>query len=99
MIAIIFIVLASFSMLFLIARLSKSRMMVEEWAEHEGYHLLNAERRWLLRGPFFFLSDKEQDVYYVTVADAAGQIRHAYIRCGGWFLGMLSDQISVRWAE
>ena len=38
-------------------------------------------------------------IYYVTVRDSAGRTRHAWVRCGGYFLGMLSDNMDVRWED
>jgi hypothetical protein len=77
----------------------RSRNIIEEWAAGQGLTLLGSEYRPLRMGPFFFRHGKNQTVYYVTVRDQLGRIRHAYVRCGGWFMGLLSDAVAVEWAD
>lgn len=77
----------------------KSERMLREWAATNGYRVVDFERRWLRQGPFFVFSSKNQTVFYVTLADRESHVRHAYVRCGGWFLGMLSDQVNVEWVD
>ena len=49
-------------------------------------------------GPFFWTIGK-QEVYYVTIRTADGQIKRGWVRCGNWFLGVLVDEAQVRWDE
>jgi hypothetical protein len=35
----------------------------------------------------------------VTVKDHRGRVRRAWVRCGGWFLGMMSDHMDVEWDD
>lgn len=78
---------------------SRSASLLQKWADENGYRLLNKEYRTFLRGPFFWTSSKGQTVYRVTVEDKAGHIRSGWVRCGGWWLGLLTDQTEVRWDE
>ena len=64
-----------------------------------GYELLDARYSWFRRGPFFFRSSEEQAVFYVTVRDPEGQQRRGWVRCGGFWLGLFSDQATVKWDE
>jgi hypothetical protein len=76
---------------------SRSRKILERWAERNGYRILQAQRRTFLRGPFFFYTAKGQEVFRVTVEDPQGQVRHGFVRCGSFWLGVLSDRADVRW--
>jgi hypothetical protein len=57
------------------------------------------EYRSLRRGPFWWRTSEGQTVYYVTIRDGRNNLRHAWIRCGGWLAGLFSDQVDVRWDE
>ena len=75
----------------------KSRLLIDKWAARNGYRILNRRFQLFWRGPFWWRSSKGQLVYRVTIQDAAGNIRRAWIRCGGFFVGLLSDQVTVEW--
>lgn len=76
---------------------SRSTSLLDGWAEREGVRILAREKCWFFKGPFFWTTSKGQDVYYVTVEDRSGRTRTAYVRVGGMFLGMFSDNVEVRW--
>lgn len=78
---------------------SRSRSLLQKWADENGYRLLAKEYRTFRRGPFFWTSSKGQTVYRVSVEDKAGQVRSGWVRCGGWWLGLLTDHTEVRWDE
>jgi hypothetical protein len=77
----------------------RSKSILQQWADKNGYRILQQEYRNFFKGPFFWTSSKGQTVYYVTVSDSAGKVRKGWVRCGGWFLGLLSDNIEVCWDE
>ena len=78
---------------------SRSRSLLEQWAGRNGFELIETEHRSLARGPFFWTTAKGQTVYRVTVRTPEGTVRRGWVRCGGFFLGLLSDQVDVRWDE
>lgn len=78
---------------------SRSRQILQSWAARSGLELLQAERRLFFRGPFWWRTGKGQEVFRIVVRDAAGQQRSGHARIGGWFLGMLSDHVEVRWDD
>ena len=78
---------------------SRSLSMVEQWARDNGLTLVEVERRYMFHGPFWWRTGKGQAVFRVTVRDGSGQVRSGYVRVGGWFLGLLSDQVTVEWEE
>jgi hypothetical protein len=77
---------------------SRASQILTGWAQDNGYEIVSSERYWFWRGPFFW-SSKSQEVYYVTVRTSDGGLRRGWVRCGGFFAGMLSDQAEVRWDE
>jgi hypothetical protein len=78
---------------------SRSDSVLRQWADRNGYRLIDQEYRNVFKGPFFWTSTKGQTVYYVTVEDGAGRRRKGWVRCGGWFLGLMSDAAEVRWDD
>ena len=64
--------------------------------EERIWHHRRRSYRNVFRGPYFWTSSKGQTVYRVTV-EVRGGVRTGWVRCGGWWLGLLSDQAEVRW--
>ena len=77
----------------------RSQSLLDKWAEENGYRIIHREYRNFFRGPFFWTSAKGQAVYYVIVEDEGGRTHNGWVRCGGWWLGLLSDHVEVRWDE
>ena len=73
--------------------------MLETWARDNGLQILSQETCWFFKGPYFWSTTKGQEVYRITVRDREGRTRSGHVRCGGAFLGMLSDHVDVRWDE
>jgi hypothetical protein len=76
---------------------SRGSSLLEQWASRHGYRIVRREYRNFFKGPFFWTSSKDQVVYYVTVEDEQGRIRNGWVRCGGYFFGLLSDNVEVQW--
>ena len=77
----------------------RARTILQEWADDNGYQLLQAEYRWFRKGPFFWTSSRGQVVYYVTVLDQQGRERKGWVRSGSWWLGLFSNKVEARWDE
>lgn len=75
----------------------KSKKLIFSWAKKNAYEVQGLEFRLLRRGPFFLRSSEAQTVFYVTLKDATGNMKSAYFRCGGFFLGLYINQVSVKW--
>jgi len=95
----LFVVVAIFVVGSIVWHFSRSRSVLEQWAEQHGFEILHSEYRNLLRGPFFWTTSKGQTVYYVKVRDSHGAERSGWVRCGGWFLGLMTDKAEVRWED
>jgi hypothetical protein len=78
----------------------QSRSILEQWAKACGYKLLRVRRSFRIGGPFFWRTSKAQTVFHVRLYDPGlRRIRRAWVRCGGFWSGMSSDEVEVRWEE
>ena len=76
----------------------KALFLIEAWAQSCQYSVESCERRYLRTGPFFLSSSKYQRIYYVRIKDRNGQEKTGWLKLGGYFSGMLSeDEIEVIW--
>ncbi len=96
---VLILALGAVATLAIVWHFSRSSDLLHQWAERHGYRIVQQEYRNFFKGPFFWTSSKGQTVYYVTVEDRAGHRRNGWVRCGGWFLGLLSNDVEVRWDE
>jgi hypothetical protein len=80
-------------------RFSRGSDMLEDWAKEHGYRLLEKEYCWFSKGPFVWTSNRNQNVYRITVADTNGRMLRGWARCGGWFLGLWTHDVEVHWDE
>ena len=94
-----FIAIAMLVILSFVWQVRRSRSRLDQWAAQNGFRIIESSYRNLVRGPFFWTTSKGQTVYRVTVEDASGRQRSGWVRCGGWFLGLWSDQVTVRWDD
>ncbi|MDD5542330.1 MAG: hypothetical protein PHX83_04080 [Acidobacteriia bacterium] len=83
----------------LVFTLRRSRSLLNHWAAQNGFEILQAKVRMLFAGPFTFRHSRGQIVYLVRVRDRAGMERSGWVRCGSFWLGVLSDETEVRWEE
>lgn len=94
----IFFVFALLMIPLVIWHFSRSRDVLDHWAQSHGYRIIEANYSHL-KGPFFWTSSRGQSVYRVVVEDANGQRRTGWVRCGSWLWGIWSDTAEVRWDE
>jgi len=92
----IFLPLAFFMVL---VHFYRSNLLLQQWAEQNGYHITEQQYRWFFKGPFFWTTSRGQTVYSVVVEDDAGRTRRGWVRCGGWWFGLLSSNTEVRWED
>ena len=75
----------------------RSSSLLHGWAAKNEFRIIRQEYRYFFKGPFFWTSTKGQAVYHVVIEDSAGGSRSGWVRCGGWWFGLLSDNVEVRW--
>jgi hypothetical protein len=78
---------------------SRSNSLLHQWAAKNNYRIIRQEYRNLFKGPYLWTSAKGQTVYYVLIEDSVGDQRNGWVRCGGWWFGLLSDEVEVRWDD
>lgn len=82
----------------------RSRKRVDRWAAENGYTLQRCEWHFLSDSPFRegLLGYRKSGLHVVWTVRAVGPDKvqkDAWIQCGSYFLGMLSDRIEVAWAK
>jgi len=75
---------------------ARSRRMAQDWAARNGLELEALDVRLFRRGPFWW-SGKGQVVYRMAARDEEGRLRHGWLCCGGWLLGVMEDKVEARW--
>jgi len=88
---------AGFAIFTWVWRFQRSDSLLRQWADQNGFRIISQEYRSVFTGPFFWTTSKGQTVYYVVVKDSDGNTRGGWVRCGGWFFGLLSDNVDVSW--
>ena len=78
---------------------ARSRTLLDRWARRRGLQIVRREQRAWRTGPYLFRRGEGQVVFFATVVNAAtgGNRRDAYVRVGGWWLGLLTDVVDIRW--
>lgn len=78
---------------------SKANSLIKQWADANGYQLLQRERRFVRQGPFSWNSTRSQVVYRVVVLDLQGNNLTGWIRLGSWWLGLFGNKpaLEVKW--
>lgn len=73
--------------------------MLTEWAAENQFQIDRRERRRFFQGPFFWTTARGQYVYRITLHDAQGRQRVAWVRLGSWFLGIWRKKVQVYWED
>jgi hypothetical protein len=73
--------------------------LLRHWAQDNGYEIVSAQYRWFLRGPFWWALGSNYAVYRVTVSKGKGKQRWGWLCFGGWFWGLASGTVDVRWDD
>ncbi|MBV8879395.1 MAG: hypothetical protein JO332_05505 [Planctomycetaceae bacterium] len=72
----------------------RSHSRLHEWGKANGFEILSHKEHW-----HFNPEALGQSVYRVTVRDTAGRQRRGTARCETRWLGLLPDEVAVRWDE
>jgi hypothetical protein len=76
---------------------ARAESVLERWCAHTGFDLI--ERRYCLisSGPYALAALTGQWVYRVTIRNRAGRVRQGYVCVGNAVLGVLAEEVAVRW--
>src|SRR5215831_10050757 len=86
-----------FSVLSFMRRNSVALSHLEQWAQNNGYSLLEQKPVWLMPLRVFPLVSRSQKVYRIKVRDNQGEILAGWARVGGWWFGLFSNTVVVKW--
>ena len=50
----------------------RASQLLSQWATRNGYRIIESDRRYIRKGPFFWTSSQSQIIYHVSVQDAYG---------------------------
>lgn len=92
----VFALLAVLGLLTTLWRRARERTILGRWAQTHAYELQQVKRGHLRRGPFQW-SLGARPVFRVDVRDHEGRSARAWVRCGSYWLGLLSDRVDVHW--
>ncbi len=95
----VILVLLLFTIAYWIWHYSRATAVLQKWADENGCQITRKEYRYLRRGPFFWSTSRSQVVFYFEALDRSGLERKGFARCGSRWLGLLKDQVEVRWEE
>lgn len=97
--ALLVVVVALLAVLSLAWSFSRANEIRARWAAQHGFEILSATYCWFWRGPFWWRSTDGQFVFRIVVRDRDGRQRSGWLRCGSWFLGLLSREATVVWED
>jgi hypothetical protein len=79
---------------------ARAKSIIQKWAAEHGYVILQCDSPFHTGAFSFWTTSRGQIVYSVTVRDATGRERKAWVRCGSYTGSVLfSDKIEVRWQD
>ena len=78
-----------------------AKASLKEWAAVNGYELLKCEYRHIKIGPYhrqqFFVGKGNFLIFRIEVRTRDGEAKKGWARVGDYFLGTLSDKVTVLW--
>lgn len=89
--------LSAFALFALWWQNSRAELLLERWCRHTGFDLLHRRYCWIPGGPFGMAVFTGQWVYRVRLRNRAGRVRDGTVCVGSALLGVISDQVEVRW--
>ncbi len=92
-------IVIGFAVLSFVWSRSRSVRMIEQWAVENDLKLVSASHCWFKIGTPFWASNKNHTLYYITVQDEDDHILSGFALCGGFFMGLLSDRVEVKWDQ
>jgi hypothetical protein len=90
-------IIAILGIWFLVRREKRKTKMLNRWAAEQGVRLIDRDERGMVRGPYFWGTAGGQVVYRVAAEFPGGEIRHGWVRLGTWPVGLLSNEVDVKW--
>lgn len=79
----------------------RAKAMLLGWAVRNTYEIVGAQRPLIKISPFGWTTSKGQVLFKVVVRKRIrdGVTRSGWVRCGGFWTGLWSDDVEVRWDD
>jgi hypothetical protein len=71
--------------------------MLDRWAADNHFQIVSREWRWVRLGPFAAAFFGHQSVYRLVVQDQSGALRSCWAKLGGFFRGLMVDDVEIAW--
>jgi len=75
----------------------RGRAALKRWAQEHGFQILKSQAVSSFAGSFTW--NHNLAIYFVQVRDQEGKTRDGWVRCGSFWLGVLSSKTEVRWKD
>ncbi|MEO8604264.1 MAG: hypothetical protein ABI629_16935 [bacterium] len=80
-------------------RAQRAQAILADWMRENGWQLVSSTRRWLPPWSLLFRVSRYQLVFRVEAHDAQGRRSTGFAVCGGWWLGLFTERVDVRWDD
>jgi hypothetical protein len=77
----------------------RARRHIRAWAADQELRLQRVGLRLIRRGPYWANRTKAQHVFHVVALDRNDRRRTGFVRVGGAFKGVMSNEVHVTWDE
>jgi hypothetical protein len=82
---------------FFVVHYLRGRSALKRWAHQNGLQILKSKLTSSFAGSFTW--NHNQTIYFIQVRDREGNVRDGWVRCGSFWLGVLSSKTEVRWKD
>ncbi|PWU21258.1 MAG: hypothetical protein C5B50_02115 [Verrucomicrobia bacterium] len=77
----------------------RSRSLLKRWANEHGFEVLDAKLSPSGPPSWIWTGSRSQTVYLVRVREINGRERRGWVRCGSFWLGVISGWTDVEWED
>lgn len=82
---------------FFVVHFLRGRSVLKRWAHQNGLQILKSKLTSSFGGSFNWNCNRP--IYFIQVRDREGNVRDGWVRCGSFWLGLLSSKTEVRWKD
>ena len=93
------LLLSIFTILLLTILHYRVKKLIKDWANKHKFTITKIDHKIFWKGPFNWGSSRGQKVFFVTIKDESNKTRDAYICCGNYWFGGITNKLNVIWDE
>jgi hypothetical protein len=95
----VFCLIASAAVIIPIFRIRRAHTLLLAWRVANGYEIISRKWAGFRVGPFPLAALGHQAVYRLLVRDREGKEHICWIKLGDFVVGLLSNEVEVKWEE